>query len=190
MSPHSVARFLPSNAVDFDVVVFDEASQIRVPEAIGAMGRGKAVVVVGDSKQMPPTAMFSSTSASEDEEETLNEESLPVPTDLESILSEASESRLPRLLLSWHYRSRDESLIAFSNQHYYDGRLSSFPTPPLGGTTSALLLRRIDGEWEGLARIGPRQPRRGRGSGRGGPPQGCREPWTEHRRRHVQHPAA
>ncbi|MFD6166345.1 DUF4011 domain-containing protein [Oerskovia sp. NPDC060287] len=152
MSPHSVARFLPSDAVDFDVVVFDEASQIRVPEAIGAMGRGKAVVVVGDSKQMPPTAMFSSTSAPEDEEGTVNEESLPVPSDLESILSEASESRLPRLLLSWHYRSRDESLIAFSNQHYYDGRLSSFPTPPVNGATSALLLRRVEGEWEGGSR--------------------------------------
>lgn len=151
MSPHSVARFLPSDAVDFDVVVFDEASQIRVPEAIGAMGRGKAVVVVGDSKQMPPTAMFSSTSAPEDEE-SVNEESLPVPSDLESILSEASESRLPRLLLSWHYRSRDESLIAFSNQHYYDGRLSSFPTPPVSGATSALLLRRVEGEWEGGTR--------------------------------------
>lgn len=152
MSPASVARFLPPDSVDFDVVVFDEASQIRVPEAIGAMGRGKAVVIVGDSKQMPPTSMFSSSpTAIDDDIDAPADEGLPVPVDLESILSEAGESHLPRLLLSWHYRSRDESLIAFSNQHYYEGRLSSFPTPPVAGEP-ALELRRVDGVWEGGAR--------------------------------------
>lgn len=152
MSPASVARFLPAQDLEFDVVVFDEASQIRVPEAIGAMGRGKAVVIVGDSKQMPPTSMFASSAATDDEDQgAAASDSLPVPLDLESILSEGKESQLPRLLLTWHYRSRDESLIAFSNQHYYEGRLSSFPTPPSTGS-SALELRRVHGVWEGGTR--------------------------------------
>ncbi|MCE5287807.1 MAG: DUF4011 domain-containing protein [Nocardiaceae bacterium] len=149
MSPASVARFLPAE-MEFDLVVFDEASQIRVPQAICAMGRGKAVVIVGDSKQMPPTSMFSATSTDE-EEEMEADDGLPVPVDLESVLSEAVESGFPSRLLSWHYRSRDESLIAFSNQYYYDGRLSSFPMPPdVGG--QGLRLVRVDGEWEGGGR--------------------------------------
>ncbi|MFD6176394.1 MULTISPECIES: DUF3320 domain-containing protein [unclassified Isoptericola] len=152
MSPTSVARFLPADAIDFDVVVFDEASQIRVPEAIGAMGRGRSVVIVGDSKQMPPTSMFGP-AAPDDDDDLPSDDGLPVPTDLESILSEGVESRLPRLLLSWHYRSRDEALIAFSNSHYYEGRLSSFPAPPpRPDRVPALALRRVDGVWEGGGR--------------------------------------
>jgi DNA polymerase III delta prime subunit len=151
MSPTSVARFLPSDAVDFDVVVFDEASQIRVPEAIGAMGRGKAVVIVGDSQQMPPTSAFAGTRTDDDDEESA-EDAQVVPRDLESILTEGVESRLPRLLLSWHYRSRDETLIAFSNKSYYEGRLSSFPTPPDRSGIGAIELRRVDGQWEGGSR--------------------------------------
>lgn len=153
MSPASVARFLPANAVDFDVVVFDEASQIRVPDAIGAMGRGKAVIIVGDSQQMPPSAAFAAASRDDDD----SDSSLPadaqlVPRDLESILTEGVESRLPRLLLSWHYRSRDETLIAFSNKSFYEGRLSSFPTPPNHLGTGAVELRRVNGAWEGGGR--------------------------------------
>lgn len=146
MSPHSVARFLPPTA-DFDIVVFDEASQIRVPESIGALGRGKAAVIVGDSKQMPPTSMFAA--AGEDAEEEGAEGSVLVPADLESILSEAVESQLPRKLLSWHYRSRDESLIAFSNLRYYDGRLATFPAPPSSDGNTAVELRQVQGVWEG-----------------------------------------
>lgn len=149
MSPHSVARFLPPEGIDFDVVVFDEASQIRVAESVGAMGRGRAVIVVGDSKQMPPTSMFSS--AASDEEETVIED-VTVPTDMESILGEAKEARLPSLSLTWHYRSRDESLIAFSNRAYYDNRLASFPTPPGRDDGRGVVWRRVEGEWEGGAR--------------------------------------
>lgn len=151
MSPASVARFLPANAVDFDVVVFDEASQIRVPDAIGAMGRGKAVVIVGDSQQMPPSAAFAAASR-DDDESSLPADAQLVPRDLESILTEGVESRLPRLLLSWHYRSRDEALIAFSNKSFYEGRLSSFPTPPHHLDTGAVELRRVNGAWEGGGR--------------------------------------
>ena len=142
MSPDSVARFLPAGSVDFDVVVFDEASQIRVPEAIGAMGRGKSVVIVGDTKQMPPSQAFAHSGAEESEDAL-------VPVDLDSILSEAHESGLPRLWLTWHYRSKDESLVAFSNRQYYQGRLSTFPAPPEAGSSRAIQLKVVDGLWEG-----------------------------------------
>jgi hypothetical protein len=142
MSPHSVARFLPADS-DFDLVIFDEASQIRVAESVGALGRAKAAVIVGDSKQMPPTAMFTTGSDDSDRGDEL------VPADLESILSEAVESQFPRRLLTWHYRSSDETLIAFSNSRYYDGSLSSFPAPPAADRTNAVELRHVDGTWEG-----------------------------------------
>lgn len=128
VSPDSVARFFPARSGLFDLVVFDEASQIRVADAVGAMGRGRAVVVVGDSKQMPPTS-FAETTMERDEETELANETVE---DEESILSECVLARVPRQWLSWHYRSQDESLIAFSNQQYYDNKLSSFPAPVHG----------------------------------------------------------
>ena len=146
MSPQSVARFLPP-ITNFDLVVFDEASQIRVPESIGAIGRAKATVIVGDSKQMPPTSAFASGDGTTDDspKETVG----LAPADLESILSEAVESQFPRKLLSWHYRSRNEALIAFSNAHYYEGRLSSFPIAPGSDSDAPIELRRVGGTWEG-----------------------------------------
>lgn len=125
VSPDSVARFFPVGSLEFDLVVFDEASQIRVADAVGAMGRARSVVVVGDSKQMPPTSFGESALA--DEDETSGEE--VVVEDGESILTEAVSSRVPQRWLTWHYRSQDESLIAFSNVKYYEGKLSSFPAP-------------------------------------------------------------
>ncbi len=124
-SPDSAARFLEPGAIDFDLVVFDEASQIRVAEAIGAMGRGKAVVVVGDSRQMPPTTFGAAFGESDEELDDVEVEA----ADEESILSECVQARVQRRWLTWHYRSRDEALIAFSNSKYYDGRLASFPAP-------------------------------------------------------------
>jgi hypothetical protein len=127
VSPDSLARFFPVSAGAFDLVVFDEASQIRVADAVGAMGRAGSVVVVGDSKQMPPTAFAEP--ANDDEgaaDDPLNVE------DEESILSECVMAQVPRNWLTWHYRSQDESLIAFSNQRYYEGKLSSFPAPRTG----------------------------------------------------------
>jgi hypothetical protein len=128
VSPDSVARFFPAAAAQFDLVVFDEASQIRVADAVGALGRAKAAVVVGDSRQMPPTSFLEPTASVSDdvvEVETAVE-------DEESILSECVQARVPRHWLSWHYRSQDESLIAFSNAQYYENRLSSFPAPTHG----------------------------------------------------------
>ena len=128
VSPDSLARFIAPGAMDFDLVVFDEASQITVPDAIGALGRSTAWVVAGDSKQMPPYS-FAALGSDEEADETGRDDFVLIP-DEESILSECVQAGLPRLWLSWHYRSRDESLISFSNAQYYEDRLSSFPAFP------------------------------------------------------------
>ena len=119
MSPMSVAQYIDLGAEKYDLVVFDEASQMPTSEAIGAIARGNALVVVGDPKQMPPTSFFGTNSVDE-EEESLD--------DLESILQDCQALSLPSLQLNWHYRSRHESLIAFSNHEYYDGELITFPS--------------------------------------------------------------
>lgn len=128
MSPLSVAQYLPPEA-SFDLVVFDEASQIPVWDAIGVIARAKQCVVVGDPKQMPPTSFFQKGESAEADDEDATE-------DLESILDECLAAGLHSSYLSWHYRSRHESLIAFSNREYYGGRLFTFPaaktTPDLG----------------------------------------------------------
>lgn len=121
MSPLSIAQYLSSDTADFDLVVFDEASQIPVWDAIGAIARGKQVVMVGDPKQLPPTNFFDRAES--------DSEDVDVESDLESILDECIGANLPRMNLSWHYRSRHESLIAFSNHRYYGGGLVTFPSP-------------------------------------------------------------
>lgn len=122
MSPLSIAQYLSAEASNFDLVVFDEASQIPVWDAIGAMARGKQVVMVGDPKQLPPTNFFGRSEGSDDDGDI-------VEGDLESILDECLGASLPTRNLSWHYRSRHESLIAFSNHRYYNGGLVTFPSP-------------------------------------------------------------
>lgn len=119
MSPLSIAQYLTPEQPLFDLVVFDEASQIAPWDAIGAMARGKQVVIAGDPRQMPPTNFFG---RSEDDEELSDDE-----RDAESILDECLAVGLPQHTLEWHYRSRHESLIAFSNSRYYDNRLITFP---------------------------------------------------------------
>lgn len=121
MSPLSIAQYLSADANAFDVVVFDEASQIPVWDAIGAIARARQVVMVGDPKQLPPTAFFDRAESALDDED--------VATDLESILDECMGANLPTMNLAWHYRSRNESLIAFSNHRYYGGGLVTFPSP-------------------------------------------------------------
>lgn len=155
MSPESVARFFPARAGMFDVVVFDEASQIRVADAVGAMGRARSVVVVGDSKQMPPST-FAEVPADLDDIDSV----AGLVADEESILTECTQARVPSKWLSWHYRSQDEALIAFSNHQYYESRLSSFPAPFREFTASApemhagerpdygVSLVRVDGRFE------------------------------------------
>ncbi|KZK87208.1 ATP-dependent RecD-like DNA helicase [Pseudovibrio sp. Ad13] len=123
MSPLSISQYLPAGQSQFDVVIFDEASQITTWDAVGAIARGTQTIIVGDPKQLPPTNFFGRSEQDDDEELEAYEK------DLESILEEAKASGLPNLQLNWHYRSRHESLIAFSNWHYYDNRLITFPSP-------------------------------------------------------------
>lgn len=138
MSPLSVAQYLPPDTPPFDLVIFDEASQITPWDAVGAIARGKQVVVAGDPKQMPPTSFFDrGAGAEEDDSE--------IETDQESILEECLGARLPQRRLTWHYRSRHESLIAFSNHRYYDGDLVTFPAPVT--RDSMVSLRRVSGAW-------------------------------------------
>lgn len=122
MSPLSVAQYLPASQPLFDVVIFDEASQITVWDAIGSLARGKQVIVAGDPKQMPPTNFF--TRSDEDPDGDMQQEA-----DLDSILDEMLGASIPQHTLNLHYRSRRESLIAFSNSRYYDNRLITFPAP-------------------------------------------------------------
>ena len=122
MSPLSIAQYLPTNQALFDVVIFDEASQIATWDAVGAIARGRQTIIVGDPKQLPPTNFFG---RNDDDSDSVPQHE----QDLESILDEAQASGLPTRELRWHYRSRHESLIAFSNWHYYGNNLITFPSP-------------------------------------------------------------
>jgi very-short-patch-repair endonuclease len=126
MSPASVAQFLPSIAGWFDLLIIDEASQMRPAEALGAIARAKQVVVVGDPKQLPPTNFYQA-DTNDDDEDDPDEEKLS--TTAESILDKALSSLPNSRDLQWHYRSRHQSLIAFSNRHFYRDRLTVFPSP-------------------------------------------------------------
>ncbi|MFY7792140.1 MAG: DUF3320 domain-containing protein [Chitinophagaceae bacterium] len=119
MSPISVAQYLRLGSSAFDLVIFDEASQMPTSEAAGAIARGSELIVVGDPKQMPPTNFFSNLSFDEEN---------PDKEDLESILDDCLALSMPSRHLRWHYRSRHESLIAFSNAKYYENRLLTFPS--------------------------------------------------------------
>ena len=119
MSPISAAQYLAPNREPFDLVVFDEASQLPTCKSIGVLARGKDAVIVGDPKQMPPTSFFESNRT---DDENLEAE------DLESILDDCLALSMPQTHLLWHYRSRHESLIAYSNQAFYDNRLYTFPS--------------------------------------------------------------
>ncbi|PYT04566.1 MAG: hypothetical protein DMF60_14935 [Acidobacteria bacterium] len=124
MGPQAVAQYLEPSVVKFDVVVMDEASQLKPEEAIGAIARGKQLIVVGDPKQLPPTSFFDRLGTTSDDGE---EQAAAV--DSESILDVCMGHFHPRRTLRWHYRSRHESLIAFSNGHFYRNCLIVFPSP-------------------------------------------------------------
>ena len=122
MSPLSVAHYLPPGQIEFDLLIIDEASQVRPEDALGAIARSKQIVIVGDPKQLPPTPFFERLIETEDSQiETLWEGQ-------ESIL-DLGLNLYRRTRLNWHYRSEHESLIAFSNQHFYDNELIVFPAP-------------------------------------------------------------
>lgn len=120
MSPISVAQYIDPSFPKFDLVIFDEASQLPTGESVGALARGENVIVVGDPKQLPPTSFFMTNQ--HDEENTEVE-------DMESLLDDCLAISMPQNHLLWHYRSRHESLIAYSNMTYYDNKLYTFPSP-------------------------------------------------------------
>lgn len=124
MSPLSIAQYLdPTNEkLQFDVVIFDEASQVKPEDALGAFMRGKTAVVMGDTQQLPPTSFFDQMSSAEGEEE------VATSMDMESILHLCKLS-FPVKMLKWHYRSRHESLISVSNNLFYDDELLVYPSP-------------------------------------------------------------
>ena len=143
MSPLSVAQFLPADLRSFDLVVFDEASQITTWDAVGAVARGRNVIIVGDPKQMPPSNHFGRATDSSD-------------ADLESILDQALAAALPHLRLTGHYRSRHETLIAFSNAQYYENSLVTYPSAET--KQSAVRLCRVDGVYaKGAQRTNPKE---------------------------------
>lgn len=119
MSPISVAQYIDPSFPKFDLVIFDEASQLPTAEAAGTIARGENVVIVGDPKQLPPTNFFSSNRIDEENSE---------KEDLESLLDDCLAISMPQQYLKWHYRSRHESLIAYSNMKYYDNKLLTFPS--------------------------------------------------------------
>jgi hypothetical protein len=123
MSPISVSQFLPPEN-KFDIVLFDEASQIVPEDAIGAIYRGKTLVVAGDSKQLPPTSFFQKNLIDNVDWDELSDDDVEV---FESILDECLGIGLPVKTLRWHYRSKHEGLIAFSNHRFYDDTMITFP---------------------------------------------------------------
>lgn len=119
MSPISVAQYIDPSFPKFDLVIFDEASQLPTSEAAGTIARGENVIIVGDPKQLPPTSFFTSNRI---DEENCDKE------DLESLLDDCLAISMPQRYLKWHYRSRHESLITYSNMKYYDNKLLTFPS--------------------------------------------------------------
>ncbi|MGC3963627.1 MAG: AAA domain-containing protein [Rhodocyclaceae bacterium] len=128
MSPLSVSDTLPLFSDLFDVAIFDEASQIPTEEAVPALSRARQVIVVGDEMQLPPTSFFSTAAEDGDNEIFIEEdgERIAINLDSDSLLNQAARN-LPATLLAWHYRSRHEALISFSNAAFYDGRLVTIP---------------------------------------------------------------
>jgi hypothetical protein len=153
MSPLAVSQFLPAD-LTFDAVIFDEASQVSPNDAINCIYRGSALILSGDQKQLPPTSFFAASSGDDDEE--WSEESED-PGEFQSILDLAKASGAFRsLTLRWHYRSRHEALIAFSNSAFYKGQLVTFPSRQSDGPDVGVELFHVDGTYRrGTSRDNP-----------------------------------
>lgn len=139
MSPISVAQYLGMRIKPFDVVIFDEASQIPAWDAVGIMARGKQVIIAGDPMQLPPTNFFQRQANSDDDAEDIPYQ------DLESVLDDCLSRNLKEVYLKWHYRSRNENLIAFSNHHYYRNQLLTFPS---ADRSPGVSLRHVNGVYD------------------------------------------
>ena len=156
MSPMSVATFLPPGRVEFDIVIFDEASQVKTVDALGAIARGRQIVVVGDDKQMPPTSFFDKSLSLDDEEAEESE-----TADMESILKLFEAKNCPMSMLRWHYRSRHHSLIAVSNDCFYGNNLVVFPSAGINEEAKGLSfhLNKENAYEKGLTRTNPGEAR-------------------------------
>jgi very-short-patch-repair endonuclease len=154
MSPLSVSQFL-SPDMRFDVVIFDEASQVRPSDAVNALYRGSAMIVAGDQKQLPPTSFFEQAADDGDE---WSEEAL---AEFDSVLDLAKGAGAFRSLsLRWHYRSRHEHLIAFSNHRFYGGGLVTFPSPAERAADLGVELVPVPGVYRrGTSRDNPEEAR-------------------------------
>lgn len=149
MSPISVAQYLAAENDMFDIVIFDEASQLPTCKAVGVLARGKNAVIVGDPNQMPPTSFFAGN--------TVDEDNLDIE-DLDSILDDCLALGMPQAHLHWHYRSRHESLIAFSNQEFYENSMLTFPS--VNDRTKCVNLVKVDGFFDrGKGRVNESEAR-------------------------------
>lgn len=144
MSPLSVAQFLEPGAVEFDLVIFDEASQVEPVDALGAIARADQLGVVGDEQQLPPTRFFSKLGLTDEELDEV-EETGAGGADIESILGLALARGLHDRMLRWHYRSRHHSLIAVSNAEFYDHRLFIVPSPLGNDSQLGLSFHKVPG---------------------------------------------
>jgi len=147
MSPMSVAQFLDPAGLRFDLVVMDEASQIRPEDAIGAIARGTQIVVVGDPKQLPPTPFFEKVDRDESSDEGSDEAEVEDLVGQESILDVTRGPYQPVRRLGWHYRSQHEGLIAFSNREFYENSLIVFPSPHGDDPEFGVRLEEVDGRY-------------------------------------------
>lgn len=144
MSPMSVSQFIDPSVISFDTVIFDEASQLCTEDAVGSIFRGKQIIIAGDKKQLPPTRFFGT--SIEEDEEFIDEEDESNDT-YESVLEEASIFMKVKPL-QWHYRSKHESLIAFSNKEIYDDQLYTFPSSGNEKNDGVSLVHVSDGVYE------------------------------------------
>ena len=151
MSPLTVAQYLKPGRVAFDLVVMDEASQIKPEDALGAMLRGRQAIIVGDPKQLPPTNFFDRALEEAEEEEPDDEDSAQLSAEdriaAESVLDLAMRAFQPARRLRWHYRSQHQSLIAYSNRAFYGDDLVVFPAATAASETLGVELVRVDGRW-------------------------------------------
>lgn len=141
MSPLSVAQYLDFSNEPFDLVIFDEASQLQTCKAVGALARAKHAIIVGDPNQMPPTAFFASQ---------MNDDELSDIADMESILEDCLAINMPETYLQWHYRSQHESLISFSNMQFYKSKMCTFPSAD--DSVSRVHSVHVPGYYEGSGR--------------------------------------
>ena len=155
MSPLSVAQFLEPGAMEFDLLIIDEASQVQPVDALGAMARASQHVVVGDSRQLPPTRFFSRLTSNDDDgydhvpEDDADGPAIAGAKDVESILGLCCARGMPETMLRWHYRSRHQSLIAVSNHEFYEDKLFIVPSPDRTETGSGLVFRFVpDGRYD------------------------------------------